>query len=553
MSRASLGAALLALLLAAPLAALLVVASSGLLQGSDSVQHLWLTVLPRYAQTTLWVAAGVVLVVLLVGVGAAWLVAAYDFPFRSSLAWFLVLPMAMPAFVMAYAYTDFLAPAGALQSFMRALTGWEVGEYWFPDIHAWPSAALCLGLALYPYVYLLARTAFSERSESLAEAARSLGLSPRSVWWRVTWPVARPAVAAGVALATMETLADFGTVSYFAVDTFTAGIYRAWQSMGDRAGAAQLAVVLLAAVMGLIWFERSQRGRMQFHSRSNRPARRSRLTGWTRWGAATACALPAVFGFLLPALLLLIGALGSDFRVDARLFAWITNTALVGVTSVALIVPLALLAAYALRVSSSPVTRVALALANTGYAIPGLVLGVALLALSGLLGRGIQWLGLSSGAGGTPLLIGGLIALLYALTVRFFPVAYQAMDAGLRRISLSMDQSARSLGRGPLGVLAEVHWPLLRRSVGVAALLVFVDSVKELPATLVLRPFDFDTLAVVAYHFAADERLSEAALPSLLIVAVGLMPVIWLSRVTLAERASATAPQISPSSSTAQS
>ena len=541
MSRATVALTVLALALAAPLLALVVVAGSGLGAGTDALAHLLGTVLPRYALTTLLLTLGVLVVVLSVGIGAAWIIAAYEFPGRRSLAWLMVLPMAMPAFVMGYAYTDFLAPAGALQSAIRRLTGWEVGDYWFPDIHAWPSAAVCLGLALYPYVYLLARTAFSERSETLAEAARSLGLSPLEVWWRVTWPVARPAVAAGVALATMETLADFGTVSYFAVDTFTAGIYRAWQSLGDRAGAAQLALVLLLAVMALVWVERQQRGRMQFHSRTNQPATRRRLEGWRAGLATLACALPGLLGFLIPASILFVNAVSSGVGVNQRLFGWATNTALLGLAGAGLVVPLALIAAYAARVAGSRFSQGMLALANTGYAIPGLVLGVAMLALAGLLSRLLQAVG-ASGAWTLPAVTGGVLAVLYAYTVRFFPVAYQGLDAGLRRISPSMDQSARSLGRNAVQVLIDVHWPLMRRSLAVAALLVFVDSVKELPATLVLRPFDFDTLAVVAYHFAADERLAEAALPSLLIVIVGLIPVVWLSRITLSERPGTTQP-----------
>ncbi|MFM8548616.1 MAG: ABC transporter permease [Betaproteobacteria bacterium] len=539
MSRATTALTVLALALAAPVIALVGMALSGLGEGAQAVSHLAVSVLPRYVLTTLLLTLAVLAVVLSVGIGAAWLIAAYEFPGRRWLAWLMVLPMAMPAFVMAYAYTDFLSPSGALQSLLRSMTGWEVGDYWFPDVHAWPSAAVCLGLALYPYVYLLARTAFSERSESLAEAARSLGLSPLQVWWRVTWPVARPAVAAGVALAAMETLADFGTVSYFAVDTFTAGIYRAWQSLGDRAGAAQLALVLLIAVMLLVSLERKQRGRMQFHARANRPAPRALLTGWRGYAAALACAAPSVFGFVIPAMILFVSSIGSDSLADPRLARWMINTALLGGAGVVLVVPLALLAAYAARVSGSPLSRAMVAIANTGYAIPGLVLGVAMLALVGLSTRVSA--AIASAAGWSPhalftLAVSGVIAVLYAYTVRFFPVAFQGLDAGLRRISPSMDQSARSLGRNGLRVLLDVHWPLMRRSVAVGALLVFVDCVKELPATLVLRPFDFDTLAVVAFHFAADERLAEAALPSLLIVLVGLVPVVGLSRLTLTER-----------------
>jgi len=523
-----------ALALAAPALALAVLAVSGFLDSSATLSHLALTVLPRYAATTLLLAIAVVVLVLGLGVGAAWMIAAWEFPGRRFLAWTLVLPMAMPAFVMAYAYTDFLAPSGVVQSTLRRWTGWEIGDYWFPDVHSWPSAALCLGLALYPYVYLLARTAFAERSESLAEAARSLGLGPAQVWWRVTWPVARPAVAAGVALATMETLADFGTVSYFAVDTFTAGIFRAWQSLGDRSGAAQLALVLLVAVMTLVWLEREQRGRMQFHARSTRPPERWVLKGPAAWAASAACALPGLLGFVFPAVILAASGFTVESGLDTRLVGWAFNTAILGLGSVALVVPLALLGAYALRVFGGRTIRLALGLANTGYAIPGLVLGVGLLALISFTSGLLNWSGERFGFD-VPLSAGGLGAVFYAYTVRFFPVGFQGIDAGLKRISPSMDQSARSLGRNLWGVLREVHWPLMRRTLAVAALLVFVDSVKELPATLVLRPFDFDTLAVVAYHFAADERLAEAAWPSLLIVLVGLVPVIWLSRITLTE------------------
>jgi iron(III) transport system permease protein len=525
---------MVALALAAPALAIAVLALVGVADSADTLSHLAFTVLPRYAGTTLLLTAAVLAVVVALGVGSAWLIAAMEFPGRRLLAWLLVLPMAMPAFVMAYAYTDFLSPSGPLQSAVRTVTGWEIGDYWFPDVHSWSMAALCLGLALYPYVYLLARTAFAERSESLAEAARSLGLGPRQVWLRVTWPVARPAVAAGVALVTMETLADFGTVSYFAVDTFTAGIYRAWQSLGDRAGAAQLALVLLIAVMALVWLERLQRGRMQFHARSSRAPARTPLRGAKAWIVTLACAIPGLFGFLIPAGLLIASGISSESGIDSRLVHWITNTAMLGLGGVALVIPLALLAAYAVRTSGGRLIRLAIGLANTGYAIPGLVLGVGLLAFAGMVARGLGWVGDAFGVQ-APLVLGGVAAVFYAYTVRFFPVGFQGVDAGLRRISPSMDQSARSLGRGPLGVLREVHWPLMRRSVGVAALLVFVDSVKELPATLVLRPFNFDTLAVVAYHFAADERLAEAAWPSLLIVVVGLVPVVWLSSITLAE------------------
>jgi iron(III) transport system permease protein len=526
------GSVLSALAVAAPIIALiwLALAPASGAEVDGSLAHLFGTVLPRYTLTTAKLALTVLAMVLLLGVGTGWLVAAYEFPGRRALSWMLVLPLATPAFVMAYAYTDFLASFGPLQSGLRRMTGWEVGEYWFPDIHSWPAAGVFLGLALYPYVYLLARAAFADRSVSLGEAARSLGMSRRRTWWRVTWPVARPAVVAGCALAMMETLADFGTVAYFAVDSFTAGIYRAWQGMGDRVGAARLAVMLLVLVLAMLALERGQRGRMQFYVRSPRPAPRRTLRGFAAWRATLVCTAPVVLGFFLPALLLAGAWIDNGGGWDARLPRWILNTAWLAACGVAVVVPVALVAAYSARVASSPTLRAALLFANTGYALPGIVLGVGLLILSGAFDRMLASLGMPAMLAG-----GSATAVVYAYAVRFFSVAYQGVESGLKRISPSMDHSARSLGRRPLEVLAEVHWPLMRRSVAAAALLVAIDCLKELPATLVLRPFDFDTLAVVAYQFASDERLAEAALPALLIVLVGVTPVLWLSRVALSE------------------
>src|SRR5690606_23597834 len=346
------GSVLAALAVAAPIVALVWLAfapAPAELRVEGALAHLFGTVLPRYALTTAKLAAAVLAVVLLVGVGTGWLVAAYDFPGRRALSWMLVLPLATPAFVMAYAYTDFLASFGPLQSGLRRVTGWEVGDYWFPEIHSWPAAGVFLGLALYPYVYLLARAAFADRSPSLGEAARSLGLSRRRVWWRVTWPVARPAVVAGCALALMETLADFGTVSYFAVDSFTAGIYRAWQGMGDRVGAARLALILLVFVGALMWTERRSRSRMRFHARAARPAPRVPLRGWRAWRASLWCLLPPLLGFLLPALLLAQSWLADGAQVDPRLGGWILNTTLLAAAGAATVLPLALFAAYASR------------------------------------------------------------------------------------------------------------------------------------------------------------------------------------------------------------
>ncbi len=519
---------------AAPILVLLALAASPA-AGWDTLAHLAATVLPSTLLVTVQLAAIVLVVVLVIGVGPGWLVAAYEFPGRRWLAWALVLPLSIPAFVMAYAYTDFFDTSGPFQGWLRELTGWQVRQYWFPDIRSLPGAGLVLGVALYPYVYMMARNAFAERSPSLAEAARSLGLPRRLAWWRVTWPVARPAIAAGCALVLMETLADFGTVSYFGVDTLTAAIYRSWQGLGDRVAAARLAFVLLAMVGVLVALERRQRQRMRFHARAATPAPRVQLHGWSAWRATTLCLLPVLFGFLLPALLLLRAWLAAGAPTDARMFDWVLNSVLLASFAAALILPAALVIAYAARLVPRRFVGYAVAMACAGYALPGVVIGIGLMVWVGSIDRMLGML----------LLGGTVVAVVYAYGVRFFSIAFQAMEAALTRISPSMDHSARSLGLTPLEVLREVHWPLLRPSIAGAALLVVVDCLKELPATLVLRPFDFDTLAVSAFHFAADERLGEAALPSLLMILAGLLPVLLLSRLA-GRAATASKPRPAP-------
>lgn len=518
------GAILMALLTAAPVIALAFVAASES-EIAGTLGHLLGTVLPGYMVTTAWLSIVVIAVALLFGVSCGWLVAKYRFPGQRIVSWALVLPLAMPGFVMAYAYTQFLEVSGPLQGALRALTGWGIGDYWFPDIRTPIGAGLFLGLSLYPYVYLFSRAAFAEANPSMAEAARSLGLSGAAAWWRVTWPVARPAIVAGTLLVLMETLADFGVVAYFAVDTFSAGIYRAWQGMGDRVGAARLAIALLVLVGMVVVVERRQRGRMRFFTRGGAQLVPVVVTGWAGLRMLGWCLVPVLFGFALPALLLLFGWLGGDAGVDPRLGRWVVNTALIATIAAAATMPLALFGAYAARLHPVRSTRWSLALANSGYALPGVVLGVALLAFVGAFD---SWV--SQPLLGASLVSGTVFALVYSYGVRFFSVAYQGLGAALERISPSMDQSARCLGRNSFGVLRDVHWPMLRRSLAASGLLVMIECLKELPATLVLRPFNFDTLAVVAYQFATDERLPEAALPSLLIVVVGILPVLALAR-----------------------
>ena len=526
-----LGGLAVAAVLALPLA---VLAASLLLPPGDSWDHLASTVLPDYVRTTAVLAAAVLVGVVAVGTGAAWLVTAYEFRGRRALEWALLLPLAVPAYVIAYAYTDWLQYSGPVQTGLRAMFGWSRGDYWFPQVRSLGGAAAMFVFVLYPYVYLLARVAFLEQSPSLLEAGRTLGLSGRAAFFRVNLPLARPAIAGGAALALMETLADFGTVSYFGVQTFTTGIFRAWLSMGDRVSAARLALLLLLFVAAVILMERAARRGSRFHD-ARPPTRRLRrnLTGARAAAAAAACALPLVAGFALPALLLLHMAFTSgDAQFGPRFLRLAANSASLATVTALLAVGLALFLAYAARITRSRVAAGVNRFAGLGYAIPGAVIAVGVLIPATRLDHALADAGIGSGL----LLTGSIAALVYAYLIRFLAVALQAVEAGLARVTPSMEDAARSLGMGPAETLARVHAPMLRSSLLTAGLLVFVDVMKELPATFVMRPFNFDTLAVQAYNLAADERLAEASTASLVIVAVGLVPVIVASRRLVRER-----------------
>ncbi|PXW98831.1 iron(III) transport system permease protein [Sphaerotilus hippei] len=523
---------LIALMVGAPV---LSVATHLLSPGTaETWRHLLDTVLPDYVLTTLQLCLGVALGSASVGVGAAWLVTRYHFPGRRHLEWALVLPLAMPAYVLAYTYTDLLQFVGPVQTALRHTFGWTRADYWFPEVRSTGGAVLMFTLALYPYVYLMARTTFLERAAGMLEVGRSLGLGPWASFWRVSLPMARPAIAGGVALVLMETLADYGTVAYFSVQTFTTGIYRAWFSLGDRPAAAQLAVALLAFVAVILTLERASRGRARFHDTTLRrltPLSRP-LRGWRAAVLIGACLVPLTGGFLLPGGLLLHMALTEgDAQWGWRFVELARNSFLVaGLTALAC-VALAVLIAYAARQHRGWLLRIAQRIVGLGYAVPGSVIAVGVLIpvarLDNLLAELIQ-----SSFGWNPglLLTGSITALVYACVARFLTAAVQAVDSGLLKITPSMDDAARSMGLTPPQVLRRVHLPLLRGSLLTAALLVFIDVMKELPATLVMRPFNFDTLATQVYTLASDERLAEASTAALAIVAVGLIPIVLLSR-----------------------
>ena len=494
--------------------------------------HLVQTVLGEYVTNTLILAVGAGLGAAFLGTGAAWIVAMYRFPGRRLLEWALLLPLAMPTYVIAYVYTDFLQFAGPLQTGLRELTGWTREDYRLPEIRSLGGAILVFSLVFYPYVYVLARAAFLERSGSLMEAARSLGLSQGAAFFRVALPLSRPAVAGGVALVVMETLAEFGAVSYFGVPVFTTGIYRAWYAFGDPVAAAQLSVSLLAVVALALMLEKTSRGRARFHDSGGRPFVQPTLGGARTVLAWAACLIPLAGGFLLPGGLLLAMALeAGDAQFGMKYLTLAGNSLKLAVLASLAAVLAALLLAYAGRLHPGRWMAGVKRLAGLGYAVPGTVIAVgALIPLTYLDQALIHWMRAQFDANPGLIFTGSALALVFAYVARFLAVALNAVEASLARIRPSLDEAARSLGARRATLLARVHVPMLSGGIVSAILLVFVDVMKELPATIVLRPFNFETLATQVYILAADERLAEAATPSLIIVAVGLIPVVMLSR-----------------------
>ncbi len=504
--------------------------------------HIRATTLPALLANSLQLVFWVALGTAVIGTFTAWLTARFDWSGRRTLEWLLVLPLAMPAYVMAYAYTDLLQYAGPLQSTLRELFGWETkADYWFFEIRSLYGAAGMLTLALYPYVYLLARVAFLDQSPSLLEAGRSFGYQRWQLFWRVSFPLARPAIIAGMALAMMETLADYGTVSYFGVNTFTTGIFSAWYAQSDRVAAAKLATLLLFFVAVVLLLERLSRRRAKFAETRGKQIIRRKLHRTNAWAAGTACALPIIGGFLLPLILLArlafqdaeaglaFGRFGDFVTLAWNSFSLASMTAMIAVG-------LSLVLAYAAHSSRAQlgnlsIIKISNRLISLGYAVPGTVIAVGILIPATKLDHYLAdvmsaIIGHESGL----LLTGGIAVLIYAYLIRFMSISLQTCEAGFTKILPSMDDAAQSLGMGRLAVIRRIHMPLLRTSLITAGLMVFVDVMKELPATLVMRPFNFDTLAVRTYTLAKDERLAEASLAALAIVLVGLIPVVMASR-----------------------
>ncbi len=489
-------------------------------------QHLADTVLKDYVRNSIVLMLGVGAISVFLGVTTAWLTSMCDFNGRKTLEWALLLPLAAPAYIVAFTYAGLLDPAGIIQTSLRELFGWEYGDYWFPEIRSIPGAILILSLVLYPYVYMLARAAFLSQSVCVLEVSRSLGCGPWRTFITIALPLARPAIAAGLTLVSMEALADYGTVQFLGVSTFTTGIFRTWFGLGDTAAAAQLATLLMGFIFALVLLERvSRRGARYYHT-SNKYSRLPRyvLKNSRQWLALIYCMLPLTLGFLIPLGQLLLWAVETyDKMLNTQFIFLVWNSLWLAGATALIAVAVAVFLSYAQRQQPTFSVRMLVKLTGMGYAVPGAVIAVGVMIIAGWLDNRItSW--------STLMLSGSFTALIFTYLVRFLSISLQNVDAGLSKVKPSMDDAAKALGHPTLQVIKNIHLPIMRGTILTALLLVFVDVLKELPATLVMRPFNFNTLAVRTYELASDERLADASTAGLAIVLTGIIPVILLSR-----------------------
>ncbi len=515
-----------------PIIAILVLA---LAPGGGAWGHLLRTTLPGSVLSTVLLMCGVGVTTLVVGTGTAWLVTMYRFPGRDRLDWLLVIPLAVPTYIIAFCYVEILDYSGTIQTVMRDIFVWHnARDYWFPEIRSLGGAIFVMSFVLYPYVYLSARASFLQQSVCTLEVARTLGATPIDTFWQVALPLARPALAAGVALALMECINDIGAVEYLGVKTLTVSIYVTWLERSSLAGAAQIASVMLAFVFLLLAMERAARGRRQFHHTTGRyramPPRA--LTGPARIAATLACTLPFLLGFALPVSVLVHDSIiFADDALTQEFWRAALHSMMLGLGAATIGVVIALFLAYIRRSAPNGFNGPAVRLAGLGYAVPGTVLAVGLLIPLAWLDNHVDAFVRAQFAVSTGLILSGSIfALLYAYTVRFMPIGLGSIDSGFERISPNLDAAARTLGQSNFTTLMRLHIPLLQSALGAAALLIFVDTMKELPATLLMRPFNFDTLATHVYQFASLEQFEEAAMGALAIVLIGLLPVLLLHK-----------------------
>ncbi|CAE6893792.1 iron(III) ABC transporter [Vibrio sp. B1REV9] len=500
----------------------------------DLFAHLMSTVMPTYIYNTVALTAGVMFLSLILGIPSAWFMAMCKLPTEKWLQWALVLPLAMPGYIIGYIFTDWFDFAGPIQIFLRDITGWGPGDYWFPDIRTLSGATFVLSLVLYPYVYLLCRAAFMEQNVSLLQSARLLKCSPWESFWRISLPLVRPSIAVGLSLVAMETIGDFGTVSYFAVNTLTTAVYDTWLGYSNLNAAAKISAMMLMVVVLLLSAERySRRKQKLFQSQFNSHEEfRYELKGWQKWGALIWCWGLVAVAFVFPLLQLIDYAItyfAQSWTPEFREYAW--NSLVVSIVAAIIGVAIALIVNFSQRVNGGRSSLAFMRLSSMGYAVPGTVLAIGVMVAVLFMdhrvndfAKAMEW--------SRPGLIfsGSMFALIFAMVVRFSAVAIGSVESNLNKISPSLDMASRTMGCTPNTMLWRVHFPLVKRGALIAGLLVFIESMKELNAALLLRPFNFETLATYVYNFASDEHLELAALPAVLLVLVGLIPLVVVNR-----------------------
>jgi len=531
LSRWQLLAWLIGLLLVTPLGFLLFESLQG---DSDVFQHLFDTVLWDYTRNTLLLILGVGLLSCVIALPLAWLTAYCDFPGRKQFEWALMLPLAMPTYLIAYVYTDLLDYAGPVQIALREWFGWQSpDDYWFFDIRTLTGAIVMIALVLYPYLFLIFKTALREQSFKLVQASQLMGLSPTQSFLRVSLPLGRGAIVAGITLISMEAMADFATVNYFAVSTLTTAVYDTWLGYYSLTAAAKISGIMLLILFLTIMVERFSRRNQAVYERQSsvNSATLYRLKGGAAWAASLACTVVLVLAFILPVgVLVKYAVVYADEAWNGAFFSYAWQSFKVAIVVSLVTILLSLLVLFYQRIAKHAYPLIPGRLASTGYALPGTVLAIAVLLpltqLDDALNNWLEPFGLSPGL----LLSGTLFAMIFAYVVRFYAIAHGALESSFLRISPSLDMASQSMGKGPLQTLRKVHLPLLKRGILTAGLLVFIECMKELPAALLLRPFNFETLATHVFQYVSDEQLELASISALLIVLVGLIPLYFVNR-----------------------
>ena len=528
----TLGALFVASIIAIPILTIFYIAFSA---DKNIWPHLSSTVLPGYIITTSIVLAGISIITVLIGVGLAWIVTVYEFPMRRTMEWLCLIPLAMPAYIVAYAYGDLLDYTGFVQSNLRFIFGWgSIRDYWFPSVYSIGGSIFVMSFVLYPYVYLTSRAAFLRQSMTLIEVSSTLGKSSIYSFFHIALPMARPAIIIGLILVIMESMNEFAAFEYYGVDTLSVGVYITWLGKNNLGGAAQIAIFMLLFVFLLMIIEKGLRKKRSFaqNNRKLMSVNRIKLSKGRSVFAIIICAVPILIGFLFPSLVLLDFVLERILEVDAIKYAdLLFNSLLLSIFAAILTIILGVFLVNTYITSNNFIIRLSVTISRLGYALPGVVIAlgviVPLITLDGLIKNALgHYFNITVGL----IFSGTMIAIVYAYVIRFLTISYGTIESGFTTLNPDIAAASRVLGQSKYSTLIKIQLPIIKPALIMSALLVFVDSMKELPATLILRPFNFDTLATYVYTYASLSQIEEAALPALTIVATGLLPIILINR-----------------------